>query len=113
MCTGRGKTGKIERHSRDPHLLSPIGFGKFDIIIRFDMLSRSCAKREQMFAGQRGPALVDRLFRVKPLPAVPIPAYPHDPEKPHCFSRGIGKISGSLLFPGFNTGLINYLIQNL
>jgi hypothetical protein len=110
LCTGRGKTGKTERHSRDPHLLSPIGFSKFDIINRFGMLSRSGAKREQMFAGQRRPALVGGLFCVRPLPAVPIPAYPHTTEKPHCFSPGIGKISESLLFPGFNTALINYLI---
>jgi hypothetical protein len=103
LWTGRGKAGKTERPSHNPHLLSPIGTGKIDLINRFGMLSRSGAKREQMFAGQRRPALVGRLFRARPLPAVAIPAYPHTPEKPHCFSRGIGKISGSLLFPGFGT----------
>jgi hypothetical protein len=113
LCTIRGKAGKTERYSRDPHLLSPIGFGKFDIINRFGMLSRSGAKREQMFAGQYRPVFVCRLFRGNPLPAVLIPVYPHTPEKPHCFSPSVGKISGSLLFPSFGTALINYLIQNL
>jgi len=77
------------------------------------MLSRSGAKREQMFAGRRRPALIVRLFRAKRLSWVPIPIYPHSPEKPHCFSRGVGKISGSFLFPGFGTTLFNYFIQNL